>query len=235
MSKLILPGLIDPHVHLRDPGQTSKEDFYTGTCAALAGGFTTILDMPNNKIPIATNETLDEKIKIAKKKIICDVGFYSGSLGNNLKEFNKVKQKVLGLKLYLSLTTGGFVVPKEKVANVFKSWPKNKVILLHAEDNTLDFAINLAKKLGNKIHICHISTASDLKKIIRAKKIGIKITCGVTPHHLFLTKNDVKRLGVFGKMKPPLQNKKDHDFLWKNLKVILQQQSPRQLSFCRLL
>lgn len=220
MSKLILPGLIDPHVHLRDPGQTWKEDFYTGTCAALAGGFTTILDMPNNKIPIISSKKLYEKIKIAKEKIVCDAGFYFGSLGDNLEEFEKVKDKVIGLKLYLSLTTGGFIIPKEKVKNVFSNWPKDKVILLHAEDDTLDFAINLTKRLGNKIHICHISTDSDLKQIMKAKGENLPITCGVTPHHLFLAQADVKHLGAFGRMKPPLQSKKDQNFLWRNLKFI---------------
>lgn len=62
-QKLILPGLIDPHVHLRDPGQTQKEDFYTGSCSAIAGGFTSILDMPNNKLPIISSKKLNEKIK----------------------------------------------------------------------------------------------------------------------------------------------------------------------------
>ena len=219
-QKLILPGLIDPHVHLRDPGQTQKEDFYTGTCAALAGGFTTILDMPNNLTPITTAERLDEKIKIAKGKIVCDVGFHFGSMGDNVDEFKEVGQKVIGLKLYLSLTTGGFVIPKGKVEKVFRVWSKRKVILLHAEDDTLDFAINLAKEHRNKIHICHISTASDLKQIIKAKEEGLRITCGVTPHHLFLTDQDVKRLGPFGKMKPKLTSKKDQAFLWKNLKFI---------------
>ena len=229
MSNLILPGLIDPHVHLRDPGQTKKEDFYTGTCAAIAGGFTTILDMPNNKVPITTSKTLNEKIKIAKKKIVCDVGFYFGSLGENLDEFKKVQKKVLGLKLYLNQTTGNFLINKEKLESIFTAWSislhsnrlyKDKPILVHAEDNMLDVVINLIKKSRNKIHICHISTASDLKKIIKAKKEGLKITCGVTPHHLFLTEKDVKRLGGYGKMKPPLQSKKDQSFLWKNLKFI---------------
>lgn len=215
-----LPGLIDPHVHLRDPGQTNKEDFYTGTCAALAGGFTTILDMPNNKTPITSLAKLNEKIKITKGKIVCDVGFHFGSLGDNLNEFKKVQQKVIGLKLYLNLTTGSFVVPKEKIEPVFKAWPKNKVIFLHAEDKTLNMAISLTKKFGNKIHICHISTVYDLKQIIKAKKQGLKITCGVTPHHLFLTKNDLKKLGHFGIMKPPLKTKRDQNFLWKNLKFI---------------
>jgi len=217
---LILPDLIDPHVHLRDPGQTNKEDFYTGTCAALAGGFTTILDMPNNKTPITTLRELNKKIRIAKEKIACDVGFHFGSLGDNLGEFEKVKKAAIGLKLYLSLTTGGFVVPKDKIEKVFKFWPKGKIILLHAEDDTLDFAINLAKKYKNRIHICHISTADDLKEIIEAKRKKLKISCGVTPHHLFLINKDVRRLGPFGKMKPPLQNKQNHDFLWKNLKYI---------------
>lgn len=238
IGKLILPGLIDPHVHLRDPGQTDKEDFYTGTCAALNGGFTTICDMPNNKVPITTLEALDEKIKIAKEKIVCDVGFHFGSLGDNLKEFKKVNPpaggKVLGLKLYLNETTGNFLIDKHLLKSVFTAWQKisnttslhsAKVkteipILLHAEDEMLDVIINLTKKFGNKVHVCHISTASDLEQIIRAKEKGLKITCGVTPHHLFLTEKDVKRLSSFGKMKPSLHSKKDQDFLWRNLKFI---------------
>lgn len=228
---ITLPGLIDPHVHLRDPGQTNKEDFYTGTCAALAGGFSTILDMPNNKIPITTLAKLNEKIRIAKKKIVCDVGFYFGSMGDNISEFPKIVNKVVGLKLYLSLTTGGFVINENKLGTVFKTWSQNssfrprgstheKPILLHAEDDMLEVAINLAKEMGTKVHVCHISTISDLKQIIKAKENGLPISAGITPHHLFLTKDDAKTLGPFGKMKPPLRSKKDQDFLWKNLKFI---------------
>ncbi len=233
MSKLTLPGLIDPHVHLRDPGQTWKEDFYTGTCAALAGGFTTIFDMPNNKIPITTLAKLNEKIKVAREKIVCDVGFYFGSLGNNLSEFKKVKNKVLGLKLYLHETTGNFLIDKTKLKKILESWNSaqspllhsnrlyvQKPILVHAEDSAVDYVIKLVKKLDNKVHFCHISTASDLEQIIKAKNEGLPISCGVTPHHLFLTENDVKKLGPFAKMKPPLRSKKDQTFLWKNLEFI---------------
>ena len=84
MTKIILPGLIDPHVHLRDPGQTKKEDFYTGACAAIAGGFTTILDMPNNKVPITTLERLEEKISSSEKKKNCDKGVFFFSLGGKI-------------------------------------------------------------------------------------------------------------------------------------------------------
>lgn len=219
MSKIILPGLIDPHVHLRTPGQTHKEDFYTGTCAALAGGFTKIFDMPNNKIPITTLEKLNEKISNAKQKVVCDLGFYFGSLGDNLNEFKKVRNKVFGLKLYLNETTGNFLISKEQIEKIFNAW-KGRLILLHAEDDAVSFVIEAVKKTGKKAHFCHISTTSDLKQIIKAKENGLPITCGVTPHHLFLTENDVKKLGHYGKMKPPLKSKKDVNFLWKNLKHV---------------
>lgn len=217
-----LPGLIDVHVHLRTPGQEYKEDFYTGTSAAIAGGFTRIFDMPNNKIPITTSERLEEKIKTAKEKIVCDVGLYFGSLGDNLSEFEKVKDRVMGLKLFLNETTGNFLIDKEKLEEIFRAWIKvtNKPILLHAEDDAVEYVITLASKLKNKVHFCHISTSSDLKQIINAKEKGLNITCGITPHHLFLTEDDVKTLGPFGRMKPPLKNKKEVEFLWRNIKAI---------------
>lgn len=230
MSKLILPGLIDPHVHLRDLGQEQKEDFYTGTCAALAGGFTTILDMPNNKIPITTRKRLNEKISIAKKKIVCDLGFYFGSLGDNLEEFEKVRSKTMGLKLYLNETTGNFLVDEKNLEKIFLAWSQSislhsnrlyvRPVLVHAEEKTLEAVITVVQKTRVKTHVCHLSSQWELKKIIKAKERNLPITCGVTPHHLFLTEKDAKKLGPFGKMKPPLKSKKDIEFLWKNLKYI---------------
>ena len=220
MSSIILPGLIDPHVHLRDPGQTQKEDFETGTRAALAGGFTTVIDMPNNSKLIDSENLLNEKIRIARKKIVADLGFHFGSLGNNIEHFKKVQSKVIGLKLYLSQTTGGFVHPKEQLERTFRAWGERKVILVHAEDEMLSFVIRLMGKTGNKVHICHVGKKDELKKIIKAKENGLKISCGVTPHYLFLTEHDAKPLGPFGKMKPPLGTKKDQEFVWKNLEYV---------------
>lgn len=220
MKILSLPGLIDPHVHLRDPGQTQKEDFYTGTLAALSGGYTTLIDMPNNKVPITTEGRLEEKIKSAREKIVCNVGFYFGSLGDNLDELKKVKHKVLGLKLYLNETTGNFLISKKSLESIFRAWPYTLPILLHAEDEAVEFVLNLVRTTRNKVHFCHISTKSDLEQIKKAKQENLPVACGVTPHHLFLTENDAKTLGPFGKMKPPLRSKKDVDFLWKNLNYI---------------
>ncbi|RJQ36570.1 dihydroorotase [Candidatus Microgenomates bacterium] len=223
MGVLTLPGLIDPHVHLRDLGQNEKEDFYTGTCAALAGGFTTILDMPNNKTPITTLEKLEEKIEIAKNKAVCDLGFYFGSLGNNLEEFEKVKNKVFGLKLYLNVTTGNFLVEQNCLTRIFSAWKKGLPIipiLIHGEGKTLEKVLEVLEKNPTPIHICHISLARELKEIIKAKEKGLPVTCGVTPHHLFLTENDFKKLGPFATMKPSLKSKEDVEFLWKNLNAI---------------
>lgn len=220
MAIITLPGLIDPHVHLRDPGQTEKEDFRTGTEAALAGGFTTILDMPNNKIPITTTERLENKVRVAQEKIVCDVGFYFGSLGDNLEEFERVKDFVFGLKLYLNVTTGHFIIDREKLETIYKVWNSRSPILVHAEEDVIPHVIDIVKKTGKTTHLCHISSRNELGKIIEAKENNLPITCGVTPHHLFLTEGDEKNLGPIGIMKPRLKPIKDVEFLWSKLAYI---------------
>lgn len=217
---MIMPGLIDVHVHLRDPGQTHKEDFYTGTSAAMTGGFTTILDMPNNSQPITTLKRLQEKIKSAKKKIVCDIGFYFGSLGDNTEEFKKIAAKVFGIKLYLNKTTGNYVIDEEKLLKIYKQWTYDQPILIHSEDETLDMVLNIVRETGKKTHICHVSSAYELKQIIKAKENGLPVTCGVTPHHLFLTEHDGVKLGSYGRMKPSLKSKKDVGYLWNHIPYI---------------
>lgn len=217
---ITLPGLIDIHVHLRTPGQEQKEDFLTGTSAALAGGFTTILDMPNNKEPITTLEKLQEKIDIAKQDVVCDVGFHFGSLGDNLDEFTKIKDKVFGIKLYLNITTGNFLIDEEQLTKIYEAWPSSQPILLHCEEQTLPMALKVIKATDKKTHICHVSSKEELSAIIEAKKEGLPITCGITPHHLFLTEKDGQRLGSYGHMKPYLKTQEDVDFIWQNLAAV---------------
>ncbi len=208
------------HVHLRDPGQTYKEDFTTGTTAALAGGFTTVIDMPNNATPITTEERLDEKIKIAAGKTVSQIGFYFGTLGDNLDELKKVQDKVWGLKIYLNQTTGGFVVTVDSMEGIYYAWNSPKPILLHSEENMISRVIEVIRKTGQKSHICHVSSQNELEQIIKAKEEGLPLTCGVCPHHLFLTEDDVPRLGAYAMMKPPLKSKKDVEFLWNNIKHV---------------
>jgi carbamoyl-phosphate synthase/aspartate carbamoyltransferase/dihydroorotase len=212
-----LPGLIDVHVHLRDPGQTQKEDFTTGTSAALAGGFTTVVDMPNNAEPIVSVERIKNKIDIASKKAVSDIGFHYGSLGDNLESFAEAAQYAVGLKLYLNQTTGGYLLDAKHLQKIYAAWPKEKVVLLHVEEDLIDVAIESLKGIKRPIHVCHMPSKIILEKIIAAKKAGYPVTCGVCAHHLFLTEENVQDLDVYGKMLPSLKTKEDQDYLWEHL------------------
>lgn len=217
---IILPGLIDPHVHLRDPGQTHKEDFFTGTSAALAGGFTTVLDMPNNAEPIVTLERLQAKMANARGQIVGDIGFHFGTLGDNFDQFEKVINLVTGLKIYMNVTTGNFKIDASSLTKIYRAWPGSKPILLHAEDDVSDIVFKTLAAVPKQTHICHVSSEVELSFVMRAKEKGLPITCGVTPHHLFLTDKDAEKLGPYGHMKPFLKSQKDVDFIWKHIDAV---------------
>lgn len=217
MKILRLPGLTDAHVHLRDPGQTHKEDFYTGTSAAIAGGFTTVLDMPNNAEPITTVERLKAKIVSAEAQTVANIGFHFGSMGDNLDQFDEAATLAIGLKLYLNKTTGGYLLDVAHLKKIYAAWPQDKVVLLHAEEDVIDLAIESMKDAKRPIHVCHMPSREILEKIIAAKRAGYPVTCGVCPHHLFLNKDDENRLGVYGKMLPSLKSQADQDYLWEHM------------------
>ncbi len=222
MKTITLPGLIDPHVHLRDPGQTYKEDFLTGTSAALAGGYTTIMDMPNNAEPITTLERLEAKMASAKKQIVCNVGLHFGTLADNFDEFEKVVNYVTGLKVYMNVTTGNFIIDANRLIEIYKAWAAvtNKPILLHAEDDVSETVFKTMKEIKAPTHICHVSSEAELSFVIKAKEKGLPITCGVTPHHLLMTDKDFAQKGAWAMMKPSLKSRKDQDFLWNHLDAI---------------
>lgn len=221
MSIITLPGLIDPHVHLRTPGQEYKEDFTTGTKAAIAGGFTTVLDMPNNQPLIDSLSLLEAKKNLASGTIYSDIGFYFGTTGTNTSEFENVKTKVFGMKIYLSETTGSYTVSTSMLDTIYDAWkPTGKPILLHAEDELVEKVLASISLKGIHTHVCHVSSRTELEPILKAKDEGLPVSCGVTAHHLFLTQEDIPALGPLGHMKPYLKSKEDQDFLWKHLERI---------------
>ena len=226
MKCLPLPGLIDVHVHLRDPGATHKEDFSTGTAAALAGGVVAVLDMPNNTPPTVNGQRLSEKAQIASEKARCDFGFYLGATEDNVGEGAVLSHRVAGLKIYMGQTYGPL-----KMADLaalmahFRSWPADRPIAVHAEGLAMAGAIALARLYGKRLHICHVSRKAEIELIRKAKeswgaKADLKLTCEVTPHHLFLTQADVARLGSLAHVKPPLGTEEDRAALWDNLDIV---------------
>jgi len=136
---LVLPGLIDAHVHLRDQGKSYKEDFYTGTAAAAAGGITTVLDMPNNAPVTMSAETLRNRLRIAEKKILVNVGFYS-EFPNELSEIEEiVAEGAIAFKLFMAEQIGGLNVDDDQaLREALKKAGELKIqVAVHAEDKIL--------------------------------------------------------------------------------------------------
>jgi dihydroorotase len=132
---LIFPGFIDIHVHMREPGWEYKEDFRTGSMAALHGGVTTVVDMPNNPVPTTSISALEEKRKLAEGKSLIDVRFYGGVLSSNLQSLAKMADRVSGYKVYLAKTTGTDAFHYSDLGRAFEAIAKTqKPVSLHCED-----------------------------------------------------------------------------------------------------
>ena len=225
---LVLPGLIDPHVHLREPGDTYKEDFASGSRAAIAGGFTTVMDMPNNAVPTITKERLEEKMRLAKEKAICDVRFHFGGTDDNFEEVRKANPH--SLKLYLGKTTGGLTLRKEdSLEKHLRGFPHKRPVVLHACDNsedeetnlaktisTVENAVALARKAGRRIHLAHASC----KREVMISKSYKHCTVEVAPHHLFLSDRDKPRLTNLSRVLPPLRSEQKRLMLWSALDMV---------------
>jgi len=224
---LKLPGLIDPHAHVREPGQTHKEDWDTATQSALAGGVTMILAMPNTKPPIFDHSTLDMALGAAKQKARCDYAQFLGAGPDNADIAASLADQAAGLKMYLDSTFGQLRLDNMTLWQPhFEKYPKQYPIVLHSESRTMAAGILFAAIYDRPVHIAHISLKEEVLLIKAAKEHGIKVTCEVCPHHLLLTSPlpAGEGLGVRanGRMevRPRLATQKDVDALWQNMDVI---------------
>ena len=228
---LKLPGLIDPHVHVREPGQTHKEDWDTATQSALAGGVTMILAMPNTKPPIFDASTLDLALGAAKQKARCDYAQFLGAGPDNAETAASLADQAAGLKMYLDSTFGQLRLDDMTLwMPHFEKYPKQYPIVAHSESRSMAAAILFAAIYDRPVHIAHISLKEEVLLIKAAKERGIKVTCEVCPHHLFLTKPSPpppspeigRGAGGEGRLevRPRLATQKDVDALWENLDVI---------------
>jgi carbamoyl-phosphate synthase / aspartate carbamoyltransferase / dihydroorotase len=227
-----LPGLIDPHVHLREPGATHKEDWDTGTSAALAGGVTLVLAMPNTKPPIFDTNTLDLALEAAHSKARCDYAQFLGAGPENTgwDQFTGLPRRAAGLKMYLDSTFGQLRLDDMTLwQQHFLHWPKDMPIVAHSESRSMAAVILMAAIYDRSVHIAHISLKEEVLLIKAAKERGIKVTCEVTPHHLFLTRDDIPSIvgaGLVsdrtgrGEVRPRLAAKEDVEALWQNLDII---------------
>lgn len=222
MSVSLFPGLVDPHVHLREPGATHKEDFASGTAAALAGGFTVVLAMPNTIPPLTDATSLELAKAAARVKAHCDYGIYLGAGHDNFIAARELAPSVCGLKMYLDQTHGPLLLETlDSIMQHFANWPAFQPIAVHAEGRNMAAVLLLAALQDRSLHICHVSRKEEIELIRAAKERGIKVTCEVTPHHLFLTEQDIPSLGPGRcEVRPRLASVADRDALWANLDVI---------------
>jgi carbamoyl-phosphate synthase/aspartate carbamoyltransferase/dihydroorotase len=219
---IVLPGLIDPHVHLREPGATYKEDWESGSAAALAGGFTAILAMPNTQPPLTDEESLDMALEAARGKARCDYAQYLGAGADNLDSAYPLAPRVAGLKMYLDQTYGPLRLDRMDLwMGHFARWPRHMPIVAHAESRTLAAVILLAALYDRPIHLAHVSLREEILLIRAAKEKDLQVTCEVCPHHLFLTQEDIPVIGAGrSEVRPRLATAADRDALWENLDVI---------------
>ncbi len=217
-----LPGLIDPHVHMREPGGEYKEDWDSGTSAAIAGGFTTVLAMPNTRPPVTDRETLRSALTAALSKARCDYAQFLGAGPDNLDIYRELGLHTAGLKMYLDQTFGPLRLDDMALwMEHFKQWPSNLPIVAHAEARSMAAVILMAAIYDRPVHIAHVSLRQEILLIRAAKEKGIKVTCEVTPHHLFLSELDIPAIGMGrSEVRPRLATPADQDALWENLEVI---------------
>jgi len=238
----LIPGVIDAHVHLRDPGLTHKEDLRSGSRACAKGGITTFLEMPNTIPATISNKMLEEKLTLAANKSIVNYGFFIGATIDNMDELKNAK-RTPGIKIYMGSSTGDLALTDPGMLEAIFAETKLP-IAVHAEDETIidkmkkehagtrnvidhsnirteeaevecvKRAIALAKEYKHRLHVCHVSTAAAAELFEDHADI---ITAEVTPHHLFLNTDDYMRLGTLAQMNPSLKTKQDNEGLFQAL------------------
>ncbi|XP_060593985.1 CAD protein-like isoform X2 [Ruditapes philippinarum] len=217
-----LPGLIDVHVHVREPGATHKEDWSSCTAAALAGGVTMILAMPNTNPPTVDEAAFALTQKLARSGARCDFGVFVGASSDNYASLPSIGNMAAALKMYLNET---FTTLKLDDISIwmkhFEHWPKHLPLCTHAEGTHTAAVILLAELYKRPVHICHVARRDEILVIRAAKERGLPVTCEVAPHHLFLTSDDLDGIGQgCGQVKPPLVTKEDQEALWENMDII---------------
>jgi len=246
-DKIVCPGLVDMHTHLREPGREDEETIYTGSDAAVAGGFTSICCMPNTEPPIENQESVNfiyEKAKSALCKIYPIACITKGQKGEELTEMADLKNAGA-----VAVSDDGKPVSNSRIMRHALEYSKmiDLPLVSHCEDLNLSSEgamhegfvstvlgikgipssaeeimvardIMLAEFTGGKLHIAHVSTSEAVDFIREAKKKKMKLSCEVTPHHFTLTDEAIKTFDTNFKVNPPLRTKKDVEMVKKGLK-----------------
>jgi allantoinase len=246
-DEVLLPGLVDTHVHVNEPGRTEWEGFASATLVAAAGGVTTIVDMPLNSLPPTVDvAALDVKRKAADGQCAVDVGFWGGAIPGNASDLAELHAAgVFGVKCFL-LDSGVPEFPPlvgEELATALRAVAAyDGLLIAHAEDGELvapaagrryadfvasrpraaeDSAITgllaLARETGARVHVVHLSSSDALPLLTQARADGVRVTVETCPHYLALTAEEVPDGDTRFKCCPPVREAGNRDALWRGL------------------
>ena len=239
----LIPGVIDPQVHFREPGLEYKEDLHTASYACARGGVTSFLEMPNTRPLTTTQATLDDKLQRAAQKSLVNYGFFIGATPENLPDLLTAKP-TCGIKIFMGSSHGALLVSKEAELEPIFATGK-RLIAVHAEDqariierrklftgvsdpavhsqiqdeevalNATKLALKLSKKYQRRLHILHLSTGIEAELLRQDKPSWV--TAEVTPQHLLLNTEAYAQIGTLAQMNPPLRSPENNEILWQAL------------------
>ncbi|MCC5649394.1 dihydroorotase [Nostoc sp. XA013] len=240
----LLPGVIDPQVHFREPGLEHKEDLFTASCACAKGGVTSFLEMPNTRPLTTTQQALDDKLERASQKSLVNYGFFIGATAENLPDLLLAKPTP-GIKIFMGSMHGQLLVDGETALSAIFA-KGDRLIAVHAEDQTrinqrrqefanihdpavhsqiqdnqaallaTQLALKLSQKYHRRLHILHMSTAEEADLLRQEKPSWV--TAEVTPQHLLLNTSAYEQIGTLAQMNPPLRSPHDNEVLWQALR-----------------
>jgi dihydroorotase len=239
----LLPGVIDPQVHFREPGLEYKEDLYTASRACARGGVTSFLEMPNTRPLTITQDALNDKLARAASKCLVNYGFFIGATAARLPDLETAKP-ACGIKIFMGSMSGDLLVSEEEALDpIFANG--SRLIAVHAEDqsriaerrqlfagatdpavhsqiqdetaalNATKLALKLSKKYRRRLHILHLSTGIEARYLREDKPAWVSTE--VTPQHLLLSTEDYARIGTLAQMNPPLRSPGNQEILWQAL------------------
>ena len=239
----VLPGVIDTHVHFREPGHFEKEDMETGSTAALLGGVTSVFEMPNTNPPTTTRALIEDKLARAANRMRCDYAFYVGASSENIGALSELERLpgVAGVKAFLGSSTGSLLLDKEEaITNALRSGRRR--IAVHSEDEarlkerakrampgdprthpvwrdaetarrSTERVLRLARAAGRRLHVLHASTADELPLLADSRDIATVETA--VPHLTLVAPECYERLGTSAQMNPPIRDEHHRSALWR--------------------
>ncbi|MFD1149901.1 allantoinase AllB [Saccharothrix hoggarensis] len=246
-DEVLLPGLVDTHVHVNDPGRSEWEGFDSATRAAAAGGVTTIVDMPLNSVPATTTAAaLEVKREAARGRVHVDVGFWGGIVPDNLDDLAELHDAgVFGFKCFLihsGVDEFPHVGEDQLRAALSVLQPRDALTIVHAEDphdvtepgpgyrgfldsrpheaesHAITAVVDLANETKARLHVLHLSSAHGLRHVKAAKELGLRLTAETCPHYLTFVAEEIGDAATEFKCCPPIREAANREQLWHALR-----------------